>query len=219
MTTNENGHLVDDAGNVVVDFVWGNFPLQPNDVRLENGGGILDGDLDNHDIAYSGWNGYPYYTPNTRGEDIVDDNTTYVLVPNVLLTDPAEAKRRLEDLGLVVTRTNNQAGGRATITNSYRAGGGGKTTITAAGHAFVVGDVVTVTGTNGNPQLEGTWTITNVATNTFQYQTVTSGTITSAPDTGLAVIAAKTGKVKAQNIAPAANGVEVGHAITITVYN
>jgi len=33
MATNNDGHLLDSAGNVVVDFVWGNMPLQPNDVR------------------------------------------------------------------------------------------------------------------------------------------------------------------------------------------
>lgn len=29
---------VDDAGNVRVDFVWGNFPLQPDDQRVNTGG-------------------------------------------------------------------------------------------------------------------------------------------------------------------------------------
>jgi hypothetical protein len=31
--TNNDGHATDSAGNVAVDFAWGNFPLQPNDVR------------------------------------------------------------------------------------------------------------------------------------------------------------------------------------------
>ena len=44
MAVNENGTLLDDAGRVAVDFVWGNIPLQPNDVRLENGGGHRDAD-------------------------------------------------------------------------------------------------------------------------------------------------------------------------------
>jgi len=35
MATNNDGHLLDSSGNVAVDFVWGNFPLQPNDVRSE----------------------------------------------------------------------------------------------------------------------------------------------------------------------------------------
>ena len=57
MAVNENGNLLDDGGNLVVDHVWGNMPMQPNDVRIENGGELLDIDLDNHVIAYAGWNG------------------------------------------------------------------------------------------------------------------------------------------------------------------
>jgi hypothetical protein len=33
--TNTNGNATDSAGNVKVDFVWGNYPMQPNDVRTE----------------------------------------------------------------------------------------------------------------------------------------------------------------------------------------
>ena len=44
--TNNNGHATDSAGNVIVDFAWGNFPMQPNDDRrasVTNYGGD-DGD-------------------------------------------------------------------------------------------------------------------------------------------------------------------------------
>ena len=34
-TTNNNGNLTDSAGNLQVDFVWGNFPKQPNDERAD----------------------------------------------------------------------------------------------------------------------------------------------------------------------------------------
>lgn len=54
---------VDDKGNVRVDRVWGNVPMQPNDVRVANGGELLDPVLDNHEIVYLGWNGFPAYTP------------------------------------------------------------------------------------------------------------------------------------------------------------
>jgi hypothetical protein len=36
MATNNDGHLLDSAGNVAVDFAWGPFPLQPNDVRVSS---------------------------------------------------------------------------------------------------------------------------------------------------------------------------------------
>ena len=33
MATSLEGNRLDDSGNVAVDFVWGNFPIQPNDLR------------------------------------------------------------------------------------------------------------------------------------------------------------------------------------------
>lgn len=77
----------------------------------------------------------------------------------------------------------------ATITNSYRTGTTATLT-TSAAHGFVAGDTVVVSGTNGNPSLEGTWTVATVpTTTTFTYTTTTSGTITSASDTGTALVA------------------------------
>jgi hypothetical protein len=34
-TTNNNGNLTDSAGNLQIDFVWGNLPKQPNDERAD----------------------------------------------------------------------------------------------------------------------------------------------------------------------------------------
>jgi hypothetical protein len=77
-----------------------------------------------------------------------------------------------------------------TISNSARTGTTATLT-TSTAHGFVAGDTVVVSGTNGNPSLEGTWTITNVpTTTTFTYTTTASGTITSAVDTGTALVAA-----------------------------
>ena len=74
---------LDTGGNVKVDYVWGNFPMQPNDVRTEEAAGNfggstgdyawaattkvagarLDAALDNHVIAEAEWNNYPAFTP------------------------------------------------------------------------------------------------------------------------------------------------------------
>ena len=43
---NNNGHGVDDKGNVQVDFAWGNMPTQPNDDRVEPA--LLDYAQSNH---------------------------------------------------------------------------------------------------------------------------------------------------------------------------
>lgn len=57
---------LDDKGNLQVDFVWGNFPLQDDTQRGEN---TLDPELDNHDIAIGQWSGYPDFIPNVGYQD------------------------------------------------------------------------------------------------------------------------------------------------------
>jgi hypothetical protein len=81
--TNNVGNATDSAGNVRVDFVWGNYPMQPNDVRTEEAAGNfggstgdyswsattkvagarLDAALDNHANAEAEWSNYPSFTP------------------------------------------------------------------------------------------------------------------------------------------------------------
>ena len=77
----------DTSGQQAVDFVWGNFPMQPNDDRAAavtpanfsaNSSGDyawsattrvaadrLDAALSNHANAEAGWSGYPAYTAGT----------------------------------------------------------------------------------------------------------------------------------------------------------
>ena len=74
----------DTSGQQAVDFVWGNFPMQPNDDRTDGGATVvvaadaaqnydwsgysvypsarLNADLDNHANAEAGWSGYPAFT-------------------------------------------------------------------------------------------------------------------------------------------------------------
>jgi hypothetical protein len=78
---------LDTSGQQAVDFVWGNFPMQPNDDRAAavtpanisaNSSGDyawgattrvaadrLDAALDNHANAEAAWSGYPSYTAGT----------------------------------------------------------------------------------------------------------------------------------------------------------
>ena len=83
MAVNNNGNLLDTASEVAIDFVWGNFPIQPNDARPDAASatlsttvatrvaGRLDPAVSDHINALSGWNGYPQYSPDTAGEDVV----------------------------------------------------------------------------------------------------------------------------------------------------
>jgi len=100
MATNNDGHVLDSSGNVAVDFVWGNFAPQPNDVRLASpsqtvtvGGsqnvswtnygtknsGYLDFAADSHAIIEAEWSGYPSFTAGTGKFNITQvsgDGTT-----------------------------------------------------------------------------------------------------------------------------------------------
>jgi outer membrane receptor for Fe3+-dicitrate len=163
MSTNENGNLVDDAGNVAVDFVWGNFPLQPNDDREENGGELLDATLDNHSIAYEGWNGYPLYTPNTAGAE----GAGFIVVPSVLGQTTANATDILEDAGFVVTAATAATNAAKTVTAIARTADSHDMTFTAsgAGAAYAVGTQVVVSGFSGDDAfLNGTYTVTDILT-------------------------------------------------------
>jgi hypothetical protein len=67
---------VDDLGNVQVDFVWGNLPLQPDDQRGSN---TLDPTLDNHEIATEGYNGYPGFGESAGPAAIFGPTTTWAI--------------------------------------------------------------------------------------------------------------------------------------------
>lgn len=216
MATNENGNLVDDAGNVVVDFVWGNFPLQPNDVREENGGALLDATLDNHNIAYEGWSGFPLYTPNTEGAE----GAGFIVVPSVIGETTANATDILEDAGLVVTAGTAATNAALSITAVSRTSGNTTATVTAtgAGAAFPVGTKITIASlASPNGGLNGTWTVTAVATDTVSFvsaaSTALSGTALEA-----GTIVGVAGTIKTQSVAAGADEIEVGDAITVVAY-
>jgi hypothetical protein len=84
--TNNVGNATDSAGNVRVDFVWGNYPMQPNDDRTDgtpvatvaanasqnyNWNGyseypsarLTPATTNNHTVAEAEWNNYPSFLP------------------------------------------------------------------------------------------------------------------------------------------------------------
>jgi hypothetical protein len=215
MAVNENGNLVDDAGNVAVDFVWGNIPMQPNDEREENGQTeLLDPDLDNHSIAYEGWNGYPLYNPGVAGAE----GAGYIVVPSVIGQTTANATDILEDDGLVVTVGTAATNAASTITAVARTGTTATITSAGAGAKYPVGTKITVASlVSPDTALNGTWTVTAVATNTVSFTTTTSGSLSTA-DLTVAGLTGVAGTVKTQSIAAGANEIEVGDAITIVAF-
>lgn len=219
MAVNDNGHLLDDAGNVAVDFVWGNMPMQPNDVRTTR----LNATLDDHIRALSEWNGFPGYTPNDPGSDILGP-TDYVSVPNVLGLTEAIATDVLQDYGLgtvtVAESTANASGFKATI-NNVAIASGTATFTTSAAHGFTGypnAQTVTISGLT-TTQLNGTWLISNASGSTFTVFNTSFTNVSSTSDSGTVVDTSKIGKVKAQSIAAAASSVAPGTAITITLFD
>ena len=217
MATNNNGNLLDTAGEVAIDFVWGNFPMQPNDVRPNTATGRLDPALDNHIIALSGWNGFPQYSPNTTGEDVAGA-TDYVLVPSVLGLTTALATDAMKDASLVSTtataatntatqptRINVTATTAATV---YITGGTG---------TWPVGTKVTIASGTGIPTaLVGSWAITGGTSSTL----VISGSGWTVADTGSITpgtrLTGETGTIKTQSLSAGQNSVVPGAAVTIT---
>jgi hypothetical protein len=224
MATNNNGNLLDTAGEVAIDFVWGNMPIQPNDVRPDNAGatlsttvttrvaGRLDPEADNHIIALSGWNGYPQYSPNTAGEDVAGDAVDYVLVPNVLGLTTALAQDAMKDASLVVTTANAAANAAGVVTAAARTAGSGVTTITDSSHGFVTGNKVTISGVDAT--VNGTYTVTRLTDNTFTVTTTATTVLALSAITGAVVAVA--GTIKSQSLAAGANEIAIGAAVTIT---
>jgi|688.fasta_scaffold03875_29 hypothetical protein len=215
MAVNNNGNLLDSAGEVAIDFVWGNFPIQPNDARPDTSTGRLDPALDNHIIALSGWNGFPQYSPNTAGEDVVGA-TDYVLVPSVLGLTTALATDAMKDASLVPTTATAATNAASTITAVSRTGTTATITSSGAGAKYPVGTKITVADlVSPDTALNGTWTVTAVATNTVSFTTTTSGALST---TGLTVagLTGVAGTIKTQSVAAGANNTAPGAAVTIT---
>jgi hypothetical protein len=117
----------DSNGNVQVDFVWGNFPLQPNDDRDGNN---LDPSLDNHSIAYDGWSNYPGFIPNYAGDE---DSGLEVVIPDVLRKTLAEANDILSAVNLNLANTDH------TLTASYITSTGKTVRVSALSDSFDYG--------------------------------------------------------------------------------
>jgi len=222
MTVNNVGNLLDTSGQVAVDFVWGNMPMQPNDDRPNAVGAVgtpgrLDPDASIHEIALSGWGGYPLFTANDPGEEL--SGVAYIKTPNVLGYTATQAVDALKDDGYLagsITNTTGVTNTASTITAVARTGTTATITSSGAGAKYPVGTKITVASlVSPNDVLNGTYTVTAVATNTVSYTTETSGTLSTS---GLTVsgLTGATTTVKTQSVAPGANSKTSASAITIT---
>jgi hypothetical protein len=212
MATNNNGNLLDTAGEVAIDFVWGNFPMQPNDARPDTTDERLDPTLDSHIIALSGWNGFPQYSPNTAGEDVAG-STDYILTPNVLGLTTALAQDALKDASFGTITVNSAATNVAkSITDIDRTVDTYvvRLTITGGVAAYPIGTKITVASTG---TVDGTWTVSDHASTDKVYFVSTA---TTALSTGTGSVIGVPGTIKTQSIAAAQNNIVPGSVINIT---
>ena len=211
MATNTNGHLVDDKGNVAVDFVWGNMPMQPNDVRAENGGSLLDYTLDSHNIVEDGWNGYPLYTPNSAGSQT--GGVDYITVPNLLGAVKADALTLAGDLELNTTAQADRTNATQSISNINRTAGTYPAKIVGTGLVarYPIGSKITISGTG---TVDGTFTVTDTASTTDVFFLSAANT---ALTSGTGSVSGAAGTVVAQSIA-AGQKRAAGTAFNVTAW-
>ena len=225
MAVNNNGNLLDSAGEVAIDFVWGNMPIQPNDARPDALANRLDPALDNHIIALSGWGGYPQFVANSTGEDVAGA-TDYVLVPSVLGLSTSLAQDAMKDASLTVTTATAATNTKTDITRiNATSATVAVVYATSANTNYPLGTKVQIfAGTpageapvNIPAALVGTWTVTNAS---VSGQITISGTgFTVADTTGInatGTLAGAAATIKTQSIAAGANNTAPGAAVTIT---
>ena len=212
MAVNNAGAQLDTAGEIAIDFVWGNMAPQPNDSRTTR----LDLTLGDHINLESGWGGYPQFTANTAGSDVAG-STDYVQVPNVIGMTTANADDVMKDSGLTVTTAAGASNVGKTITAAARTAGSAVISLTCASHGFVAGNKVTVSDVSGGDGVNGVWTVLAVTSaNVF---TVTGTATTVQALTSLAgVVSGVAGTIKSQSIAAGAATTAVAAAVTITPF-
>ncbi len=243
MATNNNGNLLDSAGNVFVDFVWGNFPMQPNDERTttadyttapstvvsaanasgDYGWGAwtvypssrLNPTLSNHTVVEATYAGFPAFA---SGDGAYISGTAYVQVPNVLGLTTANAKDVLRDAGYEnanITTASNATNSSKTVTNAARTVSTTTLTFTTgAAHGYVAGNKVTVSSLT-DTALNATYTVASApSSTTFTVTTTATTAVALTGETGGVV--AVSGTIKAQSTAAGASSVASTATITIT---
>ena len=241
MATNNNGNLLDTSGNVFVDFVWGNFAPQPNDERADGtptattaydasqnkqwttkttiASARLNPTLGNHADLEAEWSGFPSYTENSSGKK--SGGVYYISVPSVLGLTTALALDALKDAGYEaanITTAASATNAVSTITAVARTGYTATITSTGAGAKYPVGTKITVASlVSPDTALNGTFTVTAVATDTVSYTTTTTGTL-STGSLSVAGLSGVAGTIKTQSTAANANTISTAASITVTPF-
>jgi hypothetical protein len=137
-----------------------------------------------------------------------------IIVPNVLGATTAVALDLLQDAGYEASRITTASAATNTagvVTAASRTAGSGVTTITDAGHGFITGNKVTLSGVHAS--VNGTYSVTKLTDDTFTVTTTATTVLALTELTGAVV--AVTGTIKTQSTA--ANAASVATTATITI--
>lgn len=157
--TNNDGHATDSAGNLVVDYVWGNYPLQPNDERrasVSNTGGST------YDAQWSA-------TTLVASANLAYGDVAVAVGNNPLRTVNMDNHVRAESGWAAYPLFANTHSAVYTITQA--SGDGTTQTYTAPNNFLKAGDTVNITGTG----LDGT-NLTVATANRYTFTVTASGT-------------------------------------------
>jgi len=145
----------------------------------------------------------------------------YINVPSVLGDTLAVALDELKDAGYEaanITTASAAANAVSTITAVARTGTTATITSAGSGAKYPVGTKITVASlVSPNDVLNGTFTVTAVATNTVSYTTTTSGTLSTSGLT-VAGLSGVAGTIKTQSTAAGAATISTNATITITPF-
>jgi hypothetical protein len=143
----------------------------------------------------------------------------YINVPSVLGETTANALDELQDAGYELANITTAAAATnavSTITAVSRTGTTATLTSSGAGAKYPVGTKITVASLVApNDVLNGTYTVTAVATNSVSYTTTTSGALSTGSLT-VAGLSGVAGTIKTQSVAAGTGSVATTATITIT---
>jgi hypothetical protein len=145
----------------------------------------------------------------------------YIVVPSVVGKTTALALDALKDAGYEaanITTATAATNAASTITAVSRTGTTATITSTGAGAKYPVGTQITVASlVSPDTALNGTFTVTAVATNTVSYTTTTSGTL-STGSLSVAGLTGVAGTIKTQSTAAGTASVATTATITVTPF-
>jgi hypothetical protein len=105
MAVNNNGNLVDTSGNVAVDFVWGNFPMQPNDDRTDGTAVEVVAANASENKSWTGYSVYPSARLNASYASHAIAEAEWANYPSFIAAEPNYMVSAVSGDGTTVTYT------------------------------------------------------------------------------------------------------------------